>query len=188
MKKLNLDRNDLFVGRESELKQLNFALQEATATTRDDDYYEDDGHGGASKFSMVLVGGYSGTGKSRLVETFRRRQQKRPLCFLSGKFEEELGASPYSAFGDALRDYCGDPMMMMREQQGRAQQAPQVRHTSEEEVVVEADFDDIVAERKLAMEKFLANVGGEAKALTNAFPILKRVIPTTTVEKNCQKD
>ena len=63
-----------------------------------------------SSSQVVLIGGYAGTGKSRLVYRLQSwietsHSKKKTLC-LSGKADEHLNAEPYSSLVDALAGGC----------------------------------------------------------------------------------
>lgn len=75
-----------FYGRELELGQ----LKEVMSYSR------------VSGVELVMIGGYSGTGKSTLVKRFARDF---PGYFISGK-ADELTAQPYTLFVDALTGFC----------------------------------------------------------------------------------
>lgn len=76
-----------FYGRADELQQLSDAFRRPT-----------------EKAEMVLVGGYAGTGRSRLIAEFQKLSPDN-IIFLSGKFDE-LCHDPYSALLAALDEWC----------------------------------------------------------------------------------
>lgn len=86
-----------FVGRADEIKQIQNIYKEVhqNETT-----------------SLLLVGGYSGTGKSLLVETFRDRLQQRAsgekgFYFISGKYEQNsMMMEPFLGLKQAFADLC----------------------------------------------------------------------------------
>lgn len=60
---------------------------------------------GQGRVRAVLVRGYSGIGKSALVEEVCRRANAQDSQFLSGKHDQYLRNIPYSALADAMEDH-----------------------------------------------------------------------------------
>jgi tetratricopeptide (TPR) repeat protein len=79
----------LLVGRETELRDLLDALDEAAS-----------GRG-----RLILVGGEPGIGKSRLADEVSRQARTRGFQVLSGRAWEDAGAPPYWPWVQALRMY-----------------------------------------------------------------------------------
>ena len=73
-------------GREQQLRELEAALQRARAGSTE----------------VVLVSGYSGSGKSTFVERLRSSEAAKGGFFLAGKFEQLGSAVPYSALRQAF--------------------------------------------------------------------------------------
>ncbi|MAQ13420.1 MAG: hypothetical protein CMN30_01275 [Sandaracinus sp.] len=73
-------------GRAAELDALTRALESATEGSR-----------------FVMIGGYSGVGKTALVEEARRRLAHRGMLFVDGKFDQLHRGSPYDSLLQALR-------------------------------------------------------------------------------------
>jgi predicted ATPase len=58
---------------------------------------------------IVMVSGYSGSGKSALVHKFKaNRKRQTPFLFVSGKYDELKGADPYSAIVEAFSGFCSE--------------------------------------------------------------------------------
>src|SRR5258708_31348168 len=68
---------------------------------------------------LVLVGGYSGTGKTSLVHEVHKPITARRGYFSSGKFDQFQRATPYVAFVEAFKDLV-DPLLTEREERLRA--------------------------------------------------------------------
>ncbi|HEX5802850.1 MAG TPA: response regulator, partial [Azospira sp.] len=60
---------------------------------------------GCGKRQMVLVGGYSGIGKSTLVREFCRPVTRVGGCLIAGKFDQFQKNTPYSALVSAFADF-----------------------------------------------------------------------------------
>jgi predicted ATPase len=150
---------DRFYGRKEELEILNTIYSKvcsmlpegetstaATSSSRDE------------QIPVALIAGYSGTGKSALVNTFAEQLEEKshapggklgdvkPFFFLSGKYDELQNADPFSAIVQALSGFSS--------------------------VLLEGD--------KAVLERIRKNineaVGSEASALTDVVPDLKQVI------------
>jgi len=70
-----------------------------------------------SSSGVVLLKGYAGTGKTSLVQSFRRQalqQQQQQPYFVGGKYDEHVASSPFSALADACSDLCHE---LLREQE-----------------------------------------------------------------------
>jgi len=76
-------------GRENELKLLKDAFESACSETS----------------SMMFVSGFSGVGKTALVEEIQRPISEKQGFFIKGKFDQYLSITPYSAFSQALTDF-----------------------------------------------------------------------------------
>ncbi len=77
-------------GRESEIAALLEAFDEVS-----------DGHG-----RLMLVSGYSGVGKTALINEIHKPITSRSGFFTKGKFDQYNRNIPYSAFTHALNEYC----------------------------------------------------------------------------------
>jgi serine/threonine protein kinase len=55
--------------------------------------------------AMVFVGGYSGIGKTTLVEELQRQVSDKRGHFIEGKFDQYLRTTPYSAFTQAFGEF-----------------------------------------------------------------------------------
>ena len=64
---------------------------------------------------LVLVGGYSGTGKTSLVHEVHKPITARRGYFSSGKFDQFQRATPYFAFVEAFKDLV-DALLTEREE------------------------------------------------------------------------
>lgn len=77
-------------GREQETRQLLDAYQRVSRGTKE----------------MILVAGYSGTGKTALVNEIHKPITKDRGYFISGKFDQLQRTIPYFAFSQALNQFC----------------------------------------------------------------------------------
>jgi len=91
---LDFHQDELY-GRREQLSELTKAFDQVTAPT----------HAGA-KSGLVLISGYSGTGKSSLVRKVQRQYINRGAHFISGKFDVIRQMQPLSAVMNALNEYC----------------------------------------------------------------------------------
>jgi len=133
--------NTKFYGRKFELIQLRDAYDRLTGEEND------------QAAELVLIGGYPGTGKTRLVEAFRDhliKAQNQGNCsrcyFLSGKADELLSSEPYSSLGSAFSVLCSDLL------------------------------SNNEAETLLIRESILEAVGREGEVLTDVIPGLVELI------------
>ena len=91
-----LSFSDRFYGRVEEVERIQQAYRELGAST-----------------SAVFVGGYSGTGKTRLVQHAIRElhdnkeEDLKPFLYCSGKADELLSADPFSSIVNALTQLLG---------------------------------------------------------------------------------
>jgi len=76
-------------GRESELKELMSAFKRACRETS----------------SIMFVSGYSGIGKTALVEEIQRSVSEKRGYFLKGKFDQYLRTTPYTAITQAFAEF-----------------------------------------------------------------------------------
>jgi predicted ATPase/signal transduction histidine kinase/CheY-like chemotaxis protein/tRNA A-37 threonylcarbamoyl transferase component Bud32 len=76
-------------GRDHELKELESAFESVCRDTS----------------SIVFVGGYSGIGKTAFVEEIRRPVSEKRGYFITGKFDQYLRTTPYSAITQAFTAY-----------------------------------------------------------------------------------
>jgi predicted ATPase len=123
-----------FYDRQAELQQLQFAWDKVIS--------EEDAR-------IVLIRGYAGTGKSRLVDTFQGQLVKqRPAQYvIRGKFDEHTATVPFSSLADAFSEFCSQ--LLAKE--------------PEEELAV-------------VKQSILGAVGSEGRALTNAIPGLVKIL------------
>uniref|UniRef100_A0A7S4NBI8 Orc1-like AAA ATPase domain-containing protein n=1 Tax=Odontella aurita TaxID=265563 RepID=A0A7S4NBI8_9STRA len=90
----NLHLTDIsFCGRDKEVSKLVTAFEQVTEADM-------------STKTMVLVTGYSGTGKSSLISHVQHRFVGKGACFVSGKFDAMQQPQPLSAIASAMNDYC----------------------------------------------------------------------------------
>eukprot|EP00957_Ditylum_brightwellii_P159596 12148824-Ditylum_brightwellii.AAC.1 len=61
--------------------------------------------GAPGEAKMVLISGYSGVGKSSIVEHVKRKLNERKIHFISGKFDQLQQATPLSAIDAAFNEY-----------------------------------------------------------------------------------
>jgi predicted ATPase len=113
----------LFYGREPELKQLR-GIYEILVNVNKDNKSTDQT---PQNSPLVLISGYSGTGKSALVDHFVQElkivdasSQKQPHfnnCYLAkGKFDQSVSADPYSALVQAFTNFCTQLQEQPREE------------------------------------------------------------------------
>ena len=76
-------------GRDRELKELESAFESVCR--------------GSS--SIVFVGGYSGIGKTALIEEIQQPVSKKRGYFIEGKFDQYLRTTPYSAMAQAFAEF-----------------------------------------------------------------------------------
>ena len=76
-------------GRQAELKILEQTFESASKETS----------------SMIFIGGYSGTGKTALVEEMQRPVSEKAGYFIEGKFDQYLRTTPYSAITQAFAEF-----------------------------------------------------------------------------------
>lgn len=100
----------------------------------------------AGEKSFVTIAGYSGVGKSSLVNELQRSIAQQQAFFIQGKFEQYSHGVPYSAFVEALGELLGYIL----------QESPAA-----------------VAEWR---QKFLAALGQQGRILTELLPPLERLI------------
>ncbi|UCH94147.1 MAG: serine/threonine-protein kinase PknK, partial [Candidatus Aminicenantes bacterium] len=117
-------------GREQEIEQLLDAYRRVSKGTKE----------------MVLVAGYSGTGKTALVNEIHKPITKDRGYFISGKFDQLQRTVPYFAFIQALNQFC---QLLLTEPQ------------------------EILAQWK---ERILQAVGKLGKVLTDIIPQLESII------------
>jgi len=104
--------------------------------------------------SVAIIGGSSGTGKSTLIRQFQHelREKNRPVggpsmpFFIEGKFDELVGADPFSAIVEAFTGFGED--------------------------IVQRDKQELKRIRSCVQK----HLGAEAAVLTTVVPILKVVI------------
>ncbi len=98
-------------GRENEIEQILNAFHECAA----------------GKLGLMTVGGYSGTGKSALVNEVHKPITEKRGYFASGKFDQFQRAVPYSAFIDAFKELISilltEPEAKLAEYKHRIQEA-----------------------------------------------------------------
>jgi histidine kinase len=95
---------------------------------------------------LVLVGGYSGTGKTSLVHEVHKPITARRGYFSSGKFDQFQRATPYVAFVEAFKDLV-DALLTEREERLRA-----------------------------LRDELRAALGSEGRVITNMLPNLEHII------------
>ncbi len=117
-------------GRERELKELVSAFDRACRETS----------------SMIFVSGYSGIGKTALVEELQRPVSEKSGHFLRGKFDQYLRTTPYSGVTQALDGFVSQIL---------------------------AEPEESFAEWK---ESIGSAVGDLGKVLTDVFPAMERLI------------
>ena len=95
---------------------------------------------------LVLVGGYSGTGKTSLVHEVHKPITARRGYFSSGKFDQFQRATPYFAFVEAFKDLV-DALLTEREERLHA-----------------------------LRDELRAALGAEGRVITNVLPNLEHII------------
>ena len=98
---------DSLYGRKEEIKTLNNIYEKSLS----------------GKSETVLIGGYSGIGKTSLVESLNKNSNQNKSIFLEGKFNQYQQSRPYNAFSSAfckLTDYWlsfdEDELIILRDQ------------------------------------------------------------------------
>jgi predicted ATPase len=87
-------------GRDNEMATLNKCLE--SVMSKDDPR------------QLVLISGYSGTGKTALASTLKVRVKRLKGAFISGKFDLHLRDEPYTGIAAACRELCGE-MLLLRD-------------------------------------------------------------------------
>ena len=90
MHQLNL-RDVAFIARSNELETLRCSFERVV---------------GKEAIEIVTIAGLSGSGKSRLVATFRKRTIENKAFYCTGKCDETRSKEPFSALKDALGELC----------------------------------------------------------------------------------
>lgn len=86
-------------GREAEIAQLKNDFKEVAAGSR----------------TLVSISGYSGIGKTTLVNQLREEAQQNSSMFLQGKFDQYHANVPYFAFFEAIKQFCSIIFMESKE-------------------------------------------------------------------------
>jgi predicted ATPase len=104
---------------------------------------------------LVLIGGYSGAGKSHLARHFAEKlnieakkdgSKIKPCYFLSGKYEENISADPFSAIVQAFSGFC--------------------------QTLLDGEASEVEKMRQIIQEA----VGDEGKVVTDVVPNLLNII------------
>ena len=93
---------------DNDLTQLNFSCAKYCGRAQEIGVLQDGYQRAATQSSFVkmMVRGYSGTGKSSLVQQLATSECAESGLFASGKFDRNRNTKPYSALSDALADLC----------------------------------------------------------------------------------
>jgi predicted ATPase len=135
---------DKFLGREAETNTLIQAYQKVCRK---------ESHSNVTP--LVLIGGYSGAGKSHLARNFAEKMTNdakkcesniKPCYFLSGKCDESISADPFSAIVQAFSGFC--------------------------QTLLDGDANELEKMRKVIQEA----VGDEGKVVTDVVPNLLNII------------
>jgi predicted ATPase len=124
-------------GRENEMATLNKCLE--SVMSKDD------------RRQLVLISGYSGTGKTALASTLKMRVKRLKGAFISGKFDLCLRDEPYTGITAACRELCGE-MLLLRDTPS-----------------FEALFQEI-------RRKIVDQLGAELRLLTHVIPHLHEIV------------
>ena len=104
-----------FYGRNEELLELSIAFETVIQVSNDNscsnpagDQQDVSCFNSFHRVQVTLVHGYSGAGKSMLIQKFREQATVKcpDCCFLFGKFEQNLESVPYSALASAFSQLC----------------------------------------------------------------------------------
>ena len=163
--------SDKLYGRDDELKRLNTIFESFCRQNKCQGAINVDGQGFKQTLEQtncenpfVLIGGYSGSGKSALVErAIEQIKRKSPqqqaksglknCYFLSGKFDDLNGGVSYSALVQAFTNF------------------------------FDSLLDDCLAEELESLrEAILSAVGDEGKLITALVPSLQQIIGEQTIE------
>jgi predicted ATPase len=168
-----------FYGRDEELETLHHTFECLCHQVRPTDIIKDQGvavgdsmmNRASNETPLVLIRGYSGAGKSALVEKFAEqigtkceqpKSKSKPCYFLSGKFDAFNSGVSYSALVNAFDAFF-------------------------ERILKDSNPDEI----QELKDAIMSNVGDEGRMLTNVVPSLQKVIGEQKVEAtsvNMSKD
>jgi predicted ATPase len=126
-------------GRENEMATLNKCL-DSVMQSNDDQIRQ-----------LVLISGYSGTGKTALASTLKLRVKRQKGAFIRGKFDVYRQDEPYTGIAAACRELCGE-MLLLRDTPSS-----------------EALFQEI-------RSKIVDQLGTELPLLTNVIPHLHEIV------------
>ena len=167
--------NARFFGRQNELNILEDALDRVTTIMmkkkKKQKQQEEEQDGTKKVFSsaeMVIVEGFSGSGKTRLVQTFRTRFVREQAYYCSGKCDSSRKKEPFCVVKQAFQELCRELLAAAN---------------STNATTAEND-DDGNDENKRTAQRVIWNVrtalGAQAGILANAIPCLAEILGENT--------
>ncbi|MDJ1182467.1 trifunctional serine/threonine-protein kinase/ATP-binding protein/sensor histidine kinase [Roseofilum casamattae] len=144
-------------GRETEVQTLLDAFERVTSPD-----FSKSNQGEGSKAEIILVAGYSGIGKTAIINEVHKPITRQKGYFIKGKFDQFSRSNPFSAFVQAFRDLIGQLL---------------------------GEFDEQLQRWKA---KILEAVGENGQVLIEVIPELERIIgeqpPVPELEGNAAQN
>ena len=106
---------------EHEEDEIPFEIQDIVASMLEyEKAMESEARNGEGEVPLILISGYSGCGKTALINKFIEQVDKKakiagsdihPCYFLSGKCDEYSGGSAYAALAQAINEFCDEVLL-----------------------------------------------------------------------------